>query len=117
MAEIRTLYCGNRKQLLYLSTKNHINFAESKYFSGVPCSVTRLGDLLDFEQLFKPVETISMPKSPTFLGDFCKGVKIFNYSSEIIFWATFIHIWQLFTGHTGSQERKGADASFSENNK
>ena len=94
MAEIRTLYCGNRKQLLYLSTKNHINFAESKYFSGVPCSVTRLGDLLDFEQLFKPVETISMPKSPTFLGD-----------------------WQLFTGHTGSQERKGADASFSENNK
>ena len=79
--------------------------------------MTRLGDLLDFEQLFKPVETISMPKSPTFLGDFCKGVKIFHFSSEIIFGATFIDIWQLFTGHTGSQERKGTDASFSENNK
>ena len=26
-----------------------------------------------------------MPKSPTFLGNFCKGVKIFNFSSEINF--------------------------------
>ena len=34
-----------------------------------------------------------MPKSPTFLGDFCKGVKMFNFSSEII-------IGRLFSGHT-----------------
>ena len=33
----------------------------------------------------KPVATISLPKSPTFLGKFCKGVKIFNFSSELIF--------------------------------
>ena len=33
----------------------------------------------------KPVATISLPKSPTFLGNFCKGVKIFHFSSEIIF--------------------------------
>ena len=33
----------------------------------------------------KPLATINLPKSPTFLGDFCKGVKIFNFSSEIIF--------------------------------
>ena len=33
----------------------------------------------------KPVATISLPKSPTFLGNFCKGEKIFNVSSEIIF--------------------------------
>ena len=47
-----------------------------------------------------PVATISLPKFPTFLGNFCKGVKIFNFSSEIIL-ATFVDIWQLFTGHTG----------------
>ena len=29
--------------------------------------------------------TISLPKSPTFLGNFCKGVKIFYFYSEIIF--------------------------------
>ena len=33
----------------------------------------------------KPVATISLPKSPTFLGNFCKGVKISHFSSEIIF--------------------------------
>ena len=33
----------------------------------------------------KPLATINLPKSPTFLGNFCKGVKIFNFSSEIIF--------------------------------
>ena len=48
-------------------------------------SVPRLGDLLDFGQLFKPLEAINLPKSPTFLGNFCKGVKIYHFSSEIIF--------------------------------
>ena len=43
-------------------------------------SVTGYGDLLDFGHLFKPLATIN-----TFLGNFCKGVKIFNFSSEIIF--------------------------------
>ena len=33
----------------------------------------------------KPLATINWPKSPTFLGNFCKGVKIFNFSSDIIF--------------------------------
>ena len=33
----------------------------------------------------KPVATISWPKSPTFLGNSCKGVKIFNFSVEFIF--------------------------------
>ena len=33
----------------------------------------------------KPVATISLPKSPTFLGNYCKGVKIFNFHGEIIF--------------------------------
>ena len=42
--------------------------------------MTRFGDLLDFGQLFK-----ALPKSPTVLGNFCVGAKIFNFSSEIIF--------------------------------
>ena len=46
-------------------------------------SVTRLGDLLHFGQLFKA--TIILPKLLTFLGNFCKGVKIFHFSTEIIF--------------------------------
>ena len=34
---------------------------------------------------FKPLATINMPKSPTFLGNFCKGVKIYPFPIEIIF--------------------------------
>ena len=48
----------------------------------------------------KSLATINKPKSPTFLGNFCKGVKIINFSSGNHFWATFIDIWQIFTGHT-----------------
>ena len=33
----------------------------------------------------KPLATINLPKSPTFLGKFWKGVKIFHISSEITF--------------------------------
>ena len=51
----------------------------------VQTSVTRLGDLLDFGQLLKHLATINLPKSPTFLGNFCKDVKIYLFSSEIIF--------------------------------
>ena len=46
--------------------------------------MTRLGDLLDFGQLLKPLATINLPKSPTFLGNYFKGVKICQFSSEII---------------------------------
>ena len=33
----------------------------------------------------KPLATINLPKSLTFLGNFCKGIKIHHFSSEIIF--------------------------------
>ena len=33
----------------------------------------------------KPWAAINLPKSPTFLCNFCKGVKIYHFSSEIIF--------------------------------
>ena len=39
-------------------------------------SVTRLGNLLDFGQLFKAFDNNNLPKSPTFLGNFCKAIKI-----------------------------------------
>ena len=40
----------------------------------------------------KPLATMNFPESPTFLGNFWKGVKILNFSSEIIFG----HLWQTF---------------------
>ena len=48
-------------------------------------SVTRLGDFWTFGIFLKPLATITLPKSPTFLGNFCKGVKIYHFTSEIIF--------------------------------
>ena len=33
----------------------------------------------------KPLATINLPQSSPFLGNFCKGVKIFHFSSETIF--------------------------------
>ena len=47
--------------------------------------MTRLGDLLDFGPFLKPLATFNLPKSPSFLSNFCKGVKIYHFSSEIIF--------------------------------
>ena len=36
-------------------------------------------------KFLKPLATINLSKSPTFLGNFCKGVKIYHFSIEIIF--------------------------------
>ena len=52
----------------------------------VATSGTRLGDFLEIGQVLKPLATIYLPKSPTFLGIHCKGVKICHFSSELIFW-------------------------------
>ena len=44
-------------------------------------------DLAIFRTLgnfLKPLATINLAKSPTFLGNFCKGFKIYPFSSEII---------------------------------
>ena len=48
-------------------------------------SVTRLDNLLEFGQFSKHLATIKLAKSSTFLGIFCKGVKIIHFSGEIIF--------------------------------
>ena len=55
-------------------------------------SVTRLGNLLDFGQVLKPLATINLPKSPTFLGNFCKGVKNYHFSNENILGNFYRHL-------------------------
>ena len=47
--------------------------------------MTRLGVFLTLGNHSKPLASINLPKSPTLLGNFCKGVKIYHFSSEIIF--------------------------------
>ena len=50
----------------------------------------------------KSLATSYLHNSPTFLGIFCKGVKIFKFSSEII-WGNFYRHLVIFSGHTGCQ--------------
>ena len=62
-------------------------------------SVTRLGNLMDFGQLFKAFGNNLFAKISHILRHFCKGVKIYHFSSEIIFgqlYLTFVD----FSGHT-----------------
>ena len=49
------------------------------------CSVARLGDLFHFGQLFKACDNNYFAQNAPFLGNFCKGVKIFHFSSKILF--------------------------------
>ena len=48
-------------------------------------SVTILGDLLHFGQLFKACVNNYFTQIFHSLGNLCKGVEIFHFSSEIIF--------------------------------
>ena len=65
-------------------------------FGEVRSSVTRLGDLLDFGPLLKPLATIYFSKSPTFLGNFCKIVKIYHFLVKSFLGIFFIDIWLFF---------------------
>ena len=47
-------------------------------------SVTRLGNLLNFGQLFNACGNNHFAQITHILGNFCEGVKIFHFSSEII---------------------------------
>ena len=47
--------------------------------------MTSLGDLLHFGQLFKAFGNNYFAQIVHILGNFCKGVKIFHFTSEIIF--------------------------------
>ena len=83
----------------------------------VVASVTRLGHLLHFGQLFKAcghnyfaqIAHIFM----LFLVSKVSKSLIFLVKS---FWATFIDIWRLFTGHTGCGSKQFFNASSSLSN-
>ena len=47
----------------------------------------------------KPLSTINLSKYPTFLGIFCKGVKIYPFSSEIILGNFYRHLAIFFWSH------------------
>ena len=63
----------------------------------VRVSVTRLGDFWTLVNFLKPLETIYLSKSLTFLGNFCKCVKVIHFSCEIIFG----QLLPIFSGRTG----------------
>ena len=86
--ELKNVICSSS----FGTRKNDGNQSDIKvpipfdFLTKLRASVTRLGDLFHTLGNFsKPVAIINLPKSPTFLGNFCKGVKIFYFSSEIIF--------------------------------
>ena len=47
----------------------------------------------------KPLATINLPKCPTFLGNFCTCVKIFNFYSEIILDNFYRHLASFYWSH------------------
>jgi len=51
-----------------------------------PLQCDQIGRFIGLWATSKHLATINLPKSPTFLGNFCKGVKIGHFSSEIISW-------------------------------
>ena len=48
----------------------------------------------------KPLATINLPKSPTFLGNFGKGVKIYHFSYEISFGQLLWTFGDFFWSHS-----------------
>ena len=65
-------------------------------------SVTTLGNFLDFGQLLKPLATIKLPESPTFLGNFCKVSKSFIFPVKSFLGNFYRHL-AIFSGHTGGE--------------
>ena len=58
----------------------------------------------------KPLATINLPKSPTFLDKFCKRAKIYHFSSEIIF-GQLKKTFGDFSGHTDSDTSPNGECS------
>ena len=61
----------------------------------VVTSMTRLGDLLHFGQLFKACGNNYFAQITHILGNFCRGVKNFHFSSRIIL-GNFYRHWAIF---------------------
>ena len=58
-----------------------------------------LVNLLDLRQLLKPLATINLSKSPTFLGNFCKDVKIYHFLLKSSLGNLYRHL-AIFSSHT-----------------
>ena len=63
-------------------------------------SVTGLGDFLHFGQFFKACGKNYFAQIVHILGNFCKGVQIIHFSSEIIFGQLLLTFVRLFISHT-----------------
>ena len=62
----------------------------------LPHSVTRLGYLMEFQAT---LATINLSKSPTFLGNFCKGFKSIIFLQKSLLGNCFRHLAILFWSH------------------
>ena len=83
-----------------------------KWWISLKCQISELSPVwpdwaiyCTLGNFLKPVATI-ITQIAHILGNFGEGGVIFHFSAEIIYWATFIDIWQLFNGHTGCDENK-----------
>ena len=56
--------------------------------------------------LLKPLATINLPKSPTFLGNFSNEVKIFHFSNETFFGNFNTHLAIFFGSHWTKHKRR-----------
>ena len=77
---------NHRRTGKYFITLPTVSFGSSLT---IQCSVESVGPdwaiYWTLGNFLKPWATINLPKSPSFLGNFCKGVKIYHFFSEIIF--------------------------------
>ena len=99
----------NDVKLVFLNFKLHEIRGQNWYtiwtfcgiFSGYHCH--QCDQILQFIALWASFQSqwqqLFCPKAHVF-GNYCKGVKIFHFSQGIIFWAIFMDIGRLFTGHT-----------------
>ena len=60
----------------------------------------------------KPLATNNLHKSPTFLGNFCKGVKIYRFSSEIILGNFYRHLEICFWSHWLRLRQRKVEVAF-----
>ena len=66
-----------------LFEQNHSCLNDWSENSGL--QLDQIGRFIGLWDFLKSLATIILPKSPTFLGNFSKVVKIYHFSSEIIF--------------------------------
>ena len=99
------LFCLNLSLCLSIS----MSLFNTQYFSfqSVWTDWTIYWTLGNFSKSFS---TINLSTSPTLLGNFCKGVKIFDFSSEIILGNIFRHVatfyWSHWLQHANSLSHK-----------